>query len=272
MVDNDSQRSIHENELSLPDANSGDVIVVAARQLDARLLGDILSRAGYQPRFYSELSSLNNQSSNNQLTGKIVATVLCHCTISHDSEADSTVINLPSQLPNQLCSRRVIVLSDCMDEETVVALLNDGAHHCFNLRESPRVLQARLTAAIRRHGRSTGRSLVHGDIIFDVQKRRVTRAGRVIELSPKEYELAFYLFSNHDRIVENGELLTSIWNLPVGMDTRRIDTAACRVRKKLGLTADHGWELKRLRRIGYRLVRTQAGSEAGSAGRLLEET
>lgn len=182
------------------------------------------------------------------------------------------IINLPSQLPNQLLGKRVIVLSDCMDEQTIVAMLNDGAHHCFDLRESPRILQARLTAALRRHGRSRGRSLVLGEICFDVQKRRVTRAGHVIELSPKEYELAFFLFSNHERIVENGELLTSIWNLPVGMDTRRIDTAACRVRKKLGLTADNGWELKRLRRIGYRLVRTQTGSEAASADELLEET
>ncbi len=206
------------------------------------------------------------------MIGNIVATVLCHRARSHDSAADSNVINLPSQLPNHLRCERLIVLSDCMAEQTVIDLLNDGAHHCFNLHESPRILQARLAAALRRHGRSRDKSLVHGDIVFDVQKRRVTRAGRVIDLSPKEYELAFYLFSNHDRVVENGELLASIWNLPVGMDTRRIDTAACRVRKKLGLTAAHGWELKRLRRIGYRLVKTQAGQEDVSASKLLEET
>ena len=272
MVDNDSQRLISTNEQSLPETNSGDVLIVAARLSDARLLGGILSRAGYKPHFYGELSSFNHLTSSSKSTGNFVATVLCHIASSDNSEADSKAINLPSHLPDQLRSRRLIVLSDCMDERTVIALLNDGAHHCFNLRESPRVLQARLTAAIRRHGRSAGRSLVHGDITFDVQKRRVTRAGRVIELSPKEYELAYYLFSNHDRIVENGELLTSIWNLPVGMDTRRIDTAACRVRKKLGLTAAHGWELKRLRRIGYRLVRTQPGTATVSEEEFLEET
>ena len=272
MVDNDSHRSIHANKPRLSAANNGDVLVIAIRKSDAELLCEILARAGYEPLCYNELSQFCNLPSSSKAIGNILAVVLCHRAVSNDSLASSTVINLPSQLPNQLRSKRLIVVSNCMAEQTIVSLLDDGAHHCFNLRESSRVLQARLEAALRWHGRSPGKSLVHGDISFDVQKRRVTRAGRAIELSPKEYELAYYLFSNHDRVVENGELLTSIWSLPAEMDTRRIDTAACRVRKKLNLTADHGWELKRLRRIGYRLVKTQGGAAAVSADELLEET
>ncbi len=272
MVDNDSHRSIHTNKPGLSAASNGDVLVIAARKDDAELLCRTLARAGYEPLCYNQLSQFCNLSSSNKVIGSIVAVILCHRVSSHDSSADSSEMNLPSQLPNQLRGKRLIVVSDCMAEQTVVTLLDDGAHHCFNLRESPHVLQARLEAALRRHCRSPDKTLVLGDISFDVQKRRVTRAGRVIELSPKEYELAYYLFSNHDRVVENGELLSSIWSLPVEMDTRRIDTAACRVRKKLSLTADHGWELKRLRRIGYRLVRTQGGAAAVSETELSEET
>jgi DNA-binding winged helix-turn-helix (wHTH) protein len=100
--------------------------------------------------------------------------------------------------------------------------------------------------------------LTQGSIRFDLQKRRVTLADKLVDLSPKEYELACYLFSNRGRVISNSELMTSIWSLPPGMDTRRIDTAACRVRKKLGLNAADGWELRRLRRVGYLLVQVEA--------------
>ena len=272
MVDNNSPRSIHLNEANLSTANSGDILVIATEKSDAELLCETLALAGYEPLCYNGLSQICNLPSSRKVIGKILAVVLCHKASSPDSKTGSAVINMPSQLPNQLRCKRLIVVSDCMAEQTIVSLLDDGAHHCFNLRESPRLLQVRLEAALRWHGHPPSKSLVHGDISFDVQKRRVTRAGRVIELSPKEYELAYYLFSHHDRVVENGELLASIWSLPAGVDTRRIDTAACRVRKKLRLTAAHGWELKRLRRIGYRLVKTQPGQAPVSATELLQET
>ena len=273
MVDNDSHQSIHLNKPRLSTTSSGDVLVIATEKSDAELLCETLVQAGYEPLCYNGLSQFCYLPSNSKVIGKILAVVLCHKASSPDSRAaGSAVINMPSQLPNQLRCKRLIVVSDCLTEQTIVSLLEDGAHHCFNLRESPRVLQARLEAALRWHGHPPIESLVHGDISFDVQNRRVTRAGRVIELSPKEYELAYYLFSNHDRVVQNGELLASIWSLPAGVDTRRIDTAACRVRKKLRLTAAHGWELKRLRRIGYRLLKIQGGQEAVSESELLEET
>jgi len=74
-------------------------------------------------------------------------------------------------------------------------------------------------------------------------------------LSPKEYEFAYYLFVNRHRVIVNAELMMSVWSLPSTMDARRIDTAACRVRKKLQLTENSsGWCLRRIRRVGYELL------------------
>ncbi len=272
MDNNDSHRSIHSNKSRLSAAGNVDVLVIAIRKSEAELLCETLVQVGYEPLCYNELSQFCNLTSSNKAIGKIVAVVLCHKVCSSDSETGSTVINMPSQLPNPLRCKRLIVVSDCMSEQTIVSLLDDGAHHYFNLRESPRVLQARLEAALRWHGRPSDKSLVHGDISFDAQKRRVTRAGHVIELTPKEYELAYYLFLNRDRVVETVELLASIWSLPAGVDTRRVDTTAYRMRKKLKLIAAHGWELKRVRRICYRLVRTETRQEPVSTSELLEET
>lgn len=271
MTDSDLHRSINASESGSSIPLGTDVLVVAARQCDADLLCKILTRAGYAPRWISELSQFSQFASSGLGINNMLATVLCHRVPARDRSSGPDIINLPSQLPNQLRGKRLIVVSDGIAEHTIVSLLDEGAHHCFHLREAPRVLQARLEAALRWHGRSTEKPLTHGDIVFDVQKRRVTRAGCIVELSPKEYELAYYLFSNRGRIVENGELLASIWSLPAGMDTRRIDTAACRVRKKLRLNAAQGWELKRLRQIGYRLVRTKESQQAVAASELLEE-
>ncbi|ASJ72288.1 Sensory transduction protein regX3 [Granulosicoccus antarcticus IMCC3135] len=237
-------------------SDNGEVLVVATRQADAIRLCDILCLAGYRPHWCPDFSCSERLQSNGKLATSIVAIVLCHRVQAQPTGTGPSGINLPSELPNQLRCRRIIAVSDCTAEQTVVSLLDDGAHHCFNLLESSSVLQVRLEAALRHHGRPINDILTSGNISFDLLKRRVTHSGFVVDLSPKEYELAYYLFSNRDRLVENGELLTSIWSLPAGMETRRIDTAACRVRKKLKLTAEHGWELKRQRRLGYRLVRT----------------
>lgn len=252
--------------------NSCNVLVIAASESDAELLCSMVTRMGHEPSWYSDLSQCRKLLSRNKVTDNVVAVVLCHRACAQDTTADLGVIDLSSQLPAQLRCKRLIVVSDCMDEQTVVSLLNNGAHQCFNLRESPRLLQVRLEAALRWHSRLPDKLLIRGDIVFDVQKRCVTRAGCTIELSPKEYDLAFYLFLNHHRVVGNGELLTSVWSLPAGMDTRRIDTTACRIRKKLRLTAAQGWELKRLRLIGYRLINTQKGQAVVTTSELMDET
>jgi DNA-binding response OmpR family regulator len=250
--------SVKDVVSGVPVRKKGNVLVVSRRYADADILCNLLFRCGYQPQWCSDPAQ--TQSFATAMIGEreIIATILCHCSrpLSQRSATDSD--SLLRTLPDHLREKRIIAVTDCTSEDTVVSLLEDGAHYCFSLHDSPRVLQARLEAALRRHGRMANRLLTQGDIRFDLQKRRVTLAGKPIDLSPKEYELACYLFSNRGRVVSNGELMTSIWSLPPIMDTRRIDTAACRVRKKLKLDAAHGWELNRLRRTGYRLVRVES--------------
>ena len=159
--------------------------------------------------------------------------------------------------PDAMRVSRTLVLSDCTDVDTAVKYLKSGARHVFNINETNALLVARIQAALRRHQDVAFSPFSVGDIDFDVANRTVRRAGRVIDLSPKEFDFAVHVFSRQDKIVRVTELMTSVWSLPPHMDTRRIDTAACRVRKKLRLTAEHGWELIRVRRVGYRLIATQ---------------
>ncbi len=161
-------------------------------------------------------------------------------------------------LPRHLRAGRIIVLSDCTSENTVLQFLQSGARHVFDLNDSDTVLQARLEAALRRQRNFLMRSFTVANFHFDVQKRKVIRDGVAIDLSPKEFEFASYIFSRLGKIVVNAELMTAVWSLPAHMDTRRIDTAACRVRKKLGLGGNSEWELRRIRCVGYRLTRVHS--------------
>lgn len=148
---------------------------------------------------------------------------------------------------------RVIVLSDAQDESTIVATLEAGAHHYFSIDESNRLLAARLSAALREHRSLVLQSLVVDPFRFDLGRRLAFRNDTRIELSPREFEFAYYLFANRDRSITDEELMRSVWTLPRAMGTRRIDTAACRLRKKMPLDGVAGWILHRARGSGYEL-------------------
>lgn len=193
-----------------------------------------------------------------------LAVSLCHVSALPAQEAFAAVVCyrqgaacVDTTLPHPIRAQRLIVLSDCTRESTVLRLIKRGARHVFDLHDNDTVLQARLEAALRRHRNVLMRSFSVADVHFDVQRRKVVRDGLQIDLSPKEFDFASYIFSRQGKIVVNSELMTAVWSLPPHMDTRRIDTAACRVRKKLGLCGNRGWELKRIRCVGYRLTRIE---------------
>lgn len=215
--------------------DKGRVLLLASNLADLSRMQGFLVDAGfsYQPR------------SSQILAYKPVyfAVIVCHSMLQSEDP-------LPT---DQWGAARVIVVSDNCEEQFVISTLAAGANYLFNRGDSDYVLAARLESALRQHGRATKKPLCVGDIQFDIQKRVVSRAGKPVDLSPKEFDFAYYLFCNSERIVGNNELMTSVWSLPADMDTRRIDTAACRARKKLNLFHGQGWELKRIRKVGYRL-------------------
>ncbi len=164
-------------------------------------------------------------------------------------------------LPQREKPSRLIVLSDCDSEQIIVNTLNKGAHHYFDITESQRILSVRLSAAMRNHQYNSIDVLEVYPFKFFVERRRVTHNDKPIHLSPREFALAYFLFSNNGRVVVDSELMVSIWTLPSSMDSRRIDTAICRIRKKMNLYENaSGWNLQRLRQVGYRLLYEHAPS------------
>ncbi len=159
------------------------------------------------------------------------------------------------RLPIKYNTARLVVLSDCSQEKTIVETLNAGAHHYMSLHESVQVLGARLNAALRCHRHQEYRTLFVEPYRFHQDNRTVFYENRMLNLSPREFELAYYLFTNRDRVVTDAELMMSVWTLPPSLDSRRIDTSICRIKRKMNLnTTDSRWNISRLRGQGYQVT------------------
>lgn len=229
------------------DVNSQKIAIVVARPNDIQLAQHLLRGINH------DLSVYHAQDSHDRLLVKNLQSdivIVFHRAISLGNGGTLSEPCLPDSKP-----KRLIILSDCHREEAVVQTINAGAHHYFDINEKNFVLKVRVEAALRTHQHAAMNILEVAPFRFNVERRKVTCNGKAIHLSPREFSLAYFLFSNHDRIVFDSELMVSIWTLPSSMDSRRIDTAICRIRKKMNLYEDSAeWSLQRLRQIGYQLV------------------
>ncbi len=117
-------------------------------------------------------------------------------------------------------------------------------------------LSARLENLVRRgSAKPPETELSCGDLHLDLLTRRVTRAGRNVELLPRELKLLEYLLRHKDRVVTRTMLLEEVWDYRFDTHTSLIDTHISRLRKKI----DDGFAtplLHTIRGSGYRLSAT----------------
>ncbi|MEQ1899149.1 MAG: response regulator transcription factor [Devosia sp.] len=121
-------------------------------------------------------------------------------------------------------------------------------------------LLARIVA-LRRRGESpeTEHQLVIGGLTLDPQSRRVTRDGKPIALTVREFELLRYLMANADRVVSRERLLNSVWEYGFDPGTKIVDVYVRYLRKKI----DRGGEpslIETIRGVGYMVSRQHASA------------
>ena len=96
-------------------------------------------------------------------------------------------------------------------------------------------LFARINALARRPPLvETQTVLCVGDLEMDLLKRAVSRAGKSIDLQPREFRLVEYLLRNAGRVVTKTMLLEAVWEFHFDPKTNIIETHISRVRTKLG--------------------------------------
>ncbi len=90
--------------------------------------------------------------------------------------------------------------------------------------------------------------------------------GEPIELTHREYDLARFMFSRVGRVISRAHILQSIWGFSTtDMNTRTVDTHISRLRKKLKIKPENGWQLSAIYQHGYRLEKLEGDNSEQSA-------
>ena len=100
--------------------------------------------------------------------------------------------------------------------------------------------------------------LESGDICLDPGRRVALRAGRRLDLSPKEFALLECLLAAAGRVVSAEELLDRVWDEAVDPFTTTVKTTIRRLRGKLGDPP----VIETVREAGYRIGQDRAGNTA----------
>ncbi len=112
-------------------------------------------------------------------------------------------------------------------------------------------LEARVLALIRRsHFRHQESVLSVGDLSVDLLKRRVTKGGKPIDLSPREYALLEFLMRNAGRTVSRTRIAEAVWNYQFDSETNVVDVYIAYLRKKVA-PGPQGAVIRAVRGVGY---------------------
>ena len=115
---------------------------------------------------------------------------------------------------------------------------------------SPKELMMRVGAVLKRSGGQQADEIISFDgLTIDFTARRVSIDGQELDLSPKEYELLFYMVRTRGIALSREKLISDVWGYDFFGDDRTLDTHIKLLRKQLGAYADR---ITTLRGVGYR--------------------
>lgn len=137
----------------------------------------------------------------------------------------------------------IIMLTAREEEVDKVLGLELGADDYMTKPFSMRELLARVKANIRRRliditeeepmQSSDEGKLVFGDLTIDLNSIAVTKGGKFVELTPREFELLKYLATQPNRVFSREELMEKVWNFEYYGDLRTVDVTVRRLREKI---------------------------------------
>jgi DNA-binding response OmpR family regulator len=181
--------------------------------------------------------------------------------LDHVGLTDYDVVILDRDLPgvsgDEVCRRvaaarsstRILMLTASGTITDRIAGLELGADDYLPKPFDFTELVARVRALGRRSGPSLPPTLASGDLSLDPSRRTVIRAGRRLELSPKEFAVLEYLLGCEGRPVSAEELLERVWDEAADPFTTTVKTTIRRLRTKLGEPA----VISTVREGGYRI-------------------
>jgi two-component system phosphate regulon response regulator PhoB len=147
----------------------------------------------------------------------------------------------------------IIMLTARGEESERIRGVNIGADDYIVKPFSVPELVARVSALLRRANPAKIIGVLSfGDLELDREKRRVSRAGRAIQLGPTEYRILEFLMERPGRVFSREQLLDSIWGRSKFIDERTVDVHMGRLRKAL-IAGSESDPIRTVRGAGYSL-------------------
>lgn len=212
----------------------------------AKLLSIWLEKDGHACKVFPKGKNFISSASNEQFDLLIIDWVLPD--INGDEVLRWARVNLGWEIPIIFMTFR-----DATDD--IAKILNLGADDYISKSVDRKELLARISSLQRRAKFSpqSDNVIQIGDYQVDSGQHKIFYQGEEIQLTPKEFKLAHYLFKNVNQLRTRADLLANVWGRNAEISTRTVDIHISRLRKKLKVDDSERWKLESVSSMGYRL-------------------
>ena len=128
----------------------------------------------------------------------------------------------------------VVMLTAKAHEDNVVQGLEVGADDYITKPFAPKELIARMKAILRRSSsKEGGREMRVGELVLEIDSRRVMLSQKALEMGPTEFKLLHFFMAHPERAYSRAQLLDRVWGANVYVEERTVDVHIRRLRKAL---------------------------------------
>jgi two-component system phosphate regulon response regulator PhoB len=148
----------------------------------------------------------------------------------------------------------IIMLTARAGDDDKVAGLEAGADDYVTKPFSPRELEARIQAVLRRRAPELTREQVEIEgLVINPATRTVTGDGKALKMGPTEFELLHWFMTHADRVYTRTQILDHVWGDHVFIEERTVDVHIRRLREALA-PSRHDRLVDTVRGAGYRFL------------------
>jgi DNA-binding response OmpR family regulator len=150
----------------------------------------------------------------------------------------------------------VIMLTARGEEADRIVGLELGADDYVAKPFSPRELAARVRTVLRRSSPAKPRdhAIDLGDLRIDAAAREVTKAGRRLTLTAREFDLLWFLARHPRHVFSRSQLMSRVWGYEAALDTGTVTVHVRRLREKIEDDPSRPTRIETVWGVGYRLV------------------
>ncbi|HTS86822.1 MAG TPA: phosphate regulon transcriptional regulator PhoB [Usitatibacter sp.] len=146
----------------------------------------------------------------------------------------------------------IIMLTARAAEDDKVAGLDSGVDDYVTKPFSPRELEARIQAVLRRRLPQLSKEAVEIEgLVLNPATRVVSGKGRTLKMGPTEFELLHFFMTHTDRVYTRAQILDQVWGDHVFLEDRTVDVHIRRLREALS-PSGHDRLVETVRGAGYR--------------------